>query len=142
MNIAVCAKRVPLSGGRWELTADHLDIDTSGASVGFTTSPHEECAAEAAVQLVEQFGGESTVITLGVADSEEQIRSLLAVGVDRGVIIETDGSEWDPQATATALTEQIKAGSPEGAYDLVLRLPIPPTSRLVSAWPISWVGPW
>ena len=120
MNIAVCAKRVPLSGGRWELTADHLDIDTSGASVGFTTSPHEECAAEAAVQLVEQFGGESTVITLGVADSEEQIRSLLAVGVDRGVIIETDGSEWDPQATATALTEQIKAGSPSGAYDLVL----------------------
>ena len=120
MNIAVCAKRVPLSGGRWEPTADNLDIDTSGASVGFTTSPHEECAAEAAVQLVEQLGGSSTVITLGVADSEEQVRSLLAVGVDRGVIIETDGSEWDPQATASALTEQIKAGSPEGAYDLVL----------------------
>ena len=36
------------------------------------------------------------------------------------MIIETDGSEWDPQATASALTEQIKAGSPEGAYDLVL----------------------
>ena len=42
------------------------------------------------------------------------------VGVDRGVIIETDGSEWDPQATASALTEQIKAGASSGAYDLVL----------------------
>jgi electron transfer flavoprotein beta subunit len=120
MNIAVCAKRVPLSGGRWVLTADGTDIDTSGASVGFTLSPHEECAAEAAVQLVEQHGGSSTVITLGVADAEEQVRSLLAVGVDRGVIVETDGREWDPQGTAAALTEQITAGSPDGSYDLVL----------------------
>ncbi|MEI8056388.1 MAG: electron transfer flavoprotein subunit beta/FixA family protein [Actinomycetes bacterium] len=120
MNIAVCAKRVPLSGGRWELTADGTEIDTSGASMGFTLSPHEECAAEAAVQLVEEFGGSSTVITVGVADSEEQIRSLLAVGIDRGVIVETDGGEWDPQGTSSALIEQVRAGSPDGAYDLVL----------------------
>ena len=120
MIIAVCVKRVPLSGGRWVLTADSTDIDTSGASMGFTLSPHEECAAEAAVQLVEQHGGSSTVITVGVTESEEQIRSLLAVGIDRGVIVETDGREWDPQATASALTSQVQAGTPDGAFDLVL----------------------
>jgi electron transfer flavoprotein beta subunit len=120
MHIAVCVKRIPLSGGKWVLTPDSTEIDTSGPSMGFTLSPHEECAAEAAVQLVEQVGGSSTVLTVGTADSEEQVRSLLAVGIDRGVIVETDGQEWDPQATAAALSAQIQAGAPEGAYDLVI----------------------
>jgi electron transfer flavoprotein beta subunit len=120
MHIAVCVKRIPLSGGRWVLTADSSEIDTSGPSMGFTLSPHEECAAEAAVQLVEQNGGSSTVLTVGTADAEEQVRSLLAVGVDRGVIVETDGQEWDPQATAAVLSAQIQGGTPEGAYDLVI----------------------
>ena len=120
MRVAVCAKRVPLSGGRWVLTADGTDIDTTGAAVGFTLSPHEECAAEAAVRLVEAHGGSSTVLSVGTADSEEQVRGLLAVGVDRGVIVETDGREWDPIATAAALTEQVRAGTPDGPYDLVL----------------------
>jgi len=122
VNIAVCVKRVPLSGGRWALTADSTEIDTSGSSVGFTLSPHEECAAEAAVQLAEAHGGTTVALSLGVAESAEQVRDLLAVGVDRGVIVETDGAEWDPQATATALTEQVRAGVPEdgGGYDLVL----------------------
>lgn len=121
MHIAVCAKRIPLSGGRWVLTPDSTEIDTSGPSMGFTLSPHEECAAEAAVQLVEQYGGSSTVLTVGVPDSETELRSLLAVGIDRGVLVETDGREWDPQATAAVLTEQIQKGTPEGdAYELVI----------------------
>ena len=39
MHIAVCAKRIPLSGGRWVLTPDSTEIDTSGPSMGFTLSP-------------------------------------------------------------------------------------------------------
>ena len=122
MNIAVCIKRVPLSGGRWVLNAEGTDIDTTSSFLGFTLSPHEECAAEAAVQLVEANGGTSVALSLGVAESAEQMRDLLAVGVDRGVIVETDGAEWDPQATAAALTERVRAGVPEegGAFDLVL----------------------
>lgn len=122
MNVAVCVKRVPLSGGRWVLTDDSTEIDTTGSSMGFTLSPHEECAAEAAVQLVEANGGTSVALSLGVPESSEQVRDLLAVGIDRGVVVETDGGEWDPQATAAALTEQVRAGVPEGGgdYDLVL----------------------
>jgi electron transfer flavoprotein beta subunit len=121
MDIAVCVKRIPQSGGRWVLNAEGTDIDTESSFLGFTLSPHEECAAEAAVQLVEQFGGSSTVISLGVPESAEQIRDLLAVGIDRGVVVETDGREWDPQATAAALTDRVRAGTPEGgSYELVL----------------------
>jgi len=109
MDIAVCIKRVPLSPGRWSLTADGSEIDTSGSAMGWTLSPHEECAAEAAVQLVEANGGSVTAFSLGTPESTEQIRDLMAVGIDRGVLLETDGSEWDPQATAAALAEAISS---------------------------------
>ena len=63
MRILVCVKRVPAPGARINITADGQAIDT--AYLGFTTSPHEECAVEEAMQLVEQHGGEATVLTLG-----------------------------------------------------------------------------
>ncbi|MFM9049916.1 MAG: electron transfer flavoprotein subunit beta/FixA family protein, partial [Actinomycetota bacterium] len=91
MNIAVCIKRVPLSPGRWTLTADGTAIDTSGSAMGWTLSPHEECAVEAAVQLAED-GGTVTAISLGTPESAEQIRDVMAVGVDRGLLLETDGA--------------------------------------------------
>ena len=53
MNVAVCIKRVPLSPGRWSLTPDATAIDTSGSAMGWTLSPHEECATEAAPRVVE-----------------------------------------------------------------------------------------
>ena len=109
MDIAVCIKRVPLSPGRWTLTADGTEIDTSSSAMGWTLSPHEECATEAAVQLKETDGGTVTAFTLGTPESTEQIRELMAVGVDRGVLLETDGAEWDAQATAAALAEAIRA---------------------------------
>ena len=118
MDIAVCIKRVPLSPGRWTLTADGTAIDTSGSAMGWTLSPHEECATEAAVQLVEANGGSVTAISLGTSESQEQIRELMAVGVDRGILLETDGAEWDAQATAGAIVDAIKADGT--AFDMVI----------------------
>ena len=51
MNVLVCVKRVPETGGRISLTADERTIDTK--FLGFTVSPHEECATEEAVRIVE-----------------------------------------------------------------------------------------
>ena len=51
MNILVCVKRVPATGGKVSLTPDEQEIDTR--FLGFTISPHEECAVEEAVRLVE-----------------------------------------------------------------------------------------
>jgi electron transfer flavoprotein beta subunit len=116
MNILVCVKRVPLTGGKIVLTEDERAIQTR--HLGFTVSPHEECGAEEAVRIVEQHGGSSTALTLGPPEAEEQLRDLMAIGIDKGIHLVTDGSEWDPQATASAIVDAIQA-TPE-PFDLIL----------------------
>ena len=114
MRILVCVKRVPLTGGKMVLTPDEQALETR--HLGFTISPHEECGIEQAVRLVEEHGGEVTVLTLGPPEAEEQIRDCLAIGASRGILIETDGEEWDPQATAAAIVEAASGGD----YDLIV----------------------
>ncbi len=116
MDVLVCVKRVPMSGGKFVLTADEKDIETK--RLGFTISPHEECAVEEAVRLVEKHGGSVTVLTLGVPEAAEQIREQMAIGADRGILLETDGVEWDPQATAAAITAAVEAD--ETTFDLLM----------------------
>jgi electron transfer flavoprotein beta subunit len=116
MNVLVCVKRVPLTGGRIVLTEDEQAIQTR--HLGFTISPHEECGAEEAIRLVEQHGGASTVLTLGPPEAEEQLRDMMAIGIDRGIHLLTDGGEWDPQATAAAIVDAIRSDSEQ--FDLIL----------------------
>ena len=119
MRILACVKRVPATGGRIVLGDDGRTIDTR--FLGFVVSPHEGCAVEEAIRLIEANGGESVVLTLGPAEAADQLRDALAVGVDRAVHLETDGSDWDPQATAAAITDAVRdleaAGGP---FDLIL----------------------
>ena len=119
MRILVCVKRVPLTGGKMVLTADEQALETR--HLGFTISPHEECGVEEAVRLVEEHGGEVTVLTLGPAEAEEQIRDSLANGGDRGVHLVTDGEEWDPQATAAVIVATVRhEESAGGGFDLIV----------------------
>jgi electron transfer flavoprotein beta subunit len=119
MRILVCVKRVPLTGGKMVLTADEQAIETR--HLGFAISPHEECGVEEAVRLVEQHGGETTVLTLGPPDAQEQIRDALATGADRGILLATDGEEWDPQGTAGAIVAAVEAERSKGGdYDLII----------------------
>jgi electron transfer flavoprotein beta subunit len=118
MNVLVCIKRVPMIGGRIVLSEDEQTIETR--HLGFTISPHEECGVEEAVRMVEQHGGSSTVLTLGPAAAEEQLRDAMALGIDRGIHLVTD-AEWDPQATAAAITEAILAERTAGTdYDVIV----------------------
>ena len=105
MRILVCVKRVPAPGRAINITADGQAVDT--AYLGFTTSPHEECAVEEAVQLVEQHGGEATVLTLGPAEADEQLRYAASLGVAKAVLLPIDGADWDPQRTAAAIAAAI-----------------------------------
>ena len=119
MRVLVCVKRVPAPGAKINITADGQAVDT--AYLAFTTSPHEECAAEEAVRLVEQHGGESTVLTLGPAEADEQLRYAASIGVNKCVLLPIDTADWDPQRTASAIAEAIKGiEATDGVFDLVL----------------------
>src|SRR6266508_7029968 len=106
MNVLVCVKRVPSTGGRITLTEDEQAIDAR--YLGFTISPHEECGVEEAVRLVERHGGASVVLTLGPPEAEEQLRDAMALGVDRAILLETNGADWGPTATARAIARSIR----------------------------------
>jgi electron transfer flavoprotein beta subunit len=115
VEILVCVKRVPTVGGAITLTADGQAVDTRMS--GFTISPHEECAVEEAVRIVEKHGGSVTVVTLGPAEAEEQLRSCLALGASKAVLLETSGdAEYGPIATASALASVAAFAD----FDLVL----------------------
>ena len=120
MRILVCVKRVPAPGARINIAADGQAIDT--AFLGFTMSPHEECAVEEAVQLVEQHGGEATVLTLGAVEADEQLRYAASLGVANAVLLSITGPDWDPQRICCrdrrAIIADIEAS--DGAFDLIL----------------------
>lgn len=116
MDVLVCVKRVPMAGERIPLTADGQDIDAE--FLGFTISPHEECAVEEAVRIAESAGGTVTVLTLGPAGAVDQLRNALAGGAQRAILLETgDGPEWGPIATADAIAAAV---GHHGPFDLVL----------------------
>jgi electron transfer flavoprotein beta subunit len=119
MEILVCVKRVPMVGGKIVLTADGQEVDTRMS--GFTVSPHEECAVEEAVQITERLGGTVSVLTLGPPAAADQLRDALALGAGRAVLLETDGREWGPSATAAAIVAEARRHAEAGdGYDLVL----------------------
>ena len=121
MRVLVCVKRVPFTGGKMVLAADERALETR--HLGFTISPHEECGVEEAVRLIEASGGESVVLTLGPPEAAEQLRDAMALGIDRAIHLQTDGTdgqEWDPEATAAAITEAIRSDEDaSGRFDLV-----------------------
>lgn len=119
MDILVCIKRVPATGAKIVLTEDAQEIETR--NLGFAVSPHEECAVEEAVQLADKHGGTTTVLTLGSTDSTEQLREALAMGINEAILLETDGRDWAPMATARAIIAAIKALQAAGKhFDLLL----------------------
>ncbi|MDH3301576.1 MAG: electron transfer flavoprotein subunit beta/FixA family protein [Acidimicrobiia bacterium] len=119
MRILACVKRVPAPGARINVTADGQSVET--AHLGFTTSPHEECAVEEAVQITERMGGEVTVLTVGPPEAEEQLRYAASVGCHHIVLVPTDGTHLDPQRTAVIITEAVQSLEGDGGeFDLIL----------------------
>ena len=123
LRILVCVKRVPAPGAQITLTPDQRAVDAR--NLAFTTSPHEECAVEAALQLVEAHGGDITVLTFGPPEAEEQLRFSVSVGAQHAVLVTNDevaaGEDADPQATARTIGLAARTLQTEGGpFDLVL----------------------
>ena len=116
MNVLACIKRVPDTGAKIVLTDDNQRIDAS--NLGFTMSPHEECAIEEAIQLTEAHGGSAHVLTLGPEEADEQLRTGLAMQADEATLLQTDGEEWPPRKTASAIANAVR--DREEAFDLLL----------------------
>lgn len=114
MKIVVCIKRVPDTESRIKIGDDKASIDPAGLK--YIISPYDEFALEAALRLKEASGdGEVVALTVGDSTSAEQLRSALAMGADRAVLLKGQPT-LDGGATAKALAEEIKSISP----DLVL----------------------
>jgi len=115
VKIAVCIKRVPDTEARIKIGADGKSIDESG--VKFVLNPYDEFAVEEALRLKEKAGaGEVVVVALGGDATQETMRTALAMGADRGVLLKVDAVPLDPMPVARALADELQAG----AYDLVL----------------------
>ncbi len=115
MKIAVCVKRVPDTEARVKIGADGASIDESG--VKFIINPYDEFAVEEALQRREKAGaGEVVVISLGADAAQETIRGALAMGADRGVLLQAAPIPADGLAVAKALAAELK----DGRYDLIL----------------------
>jgi len=112
VNIYVCIKRVPDTEARIKVSGAAIDA----AGVKHVISPYDEFALEAALRLKESTGaGEVVVVSVGDASSGEQLRTALAMGADRAVLLKGEVTV-DGLATAKALAAELKAASP----DLVL----------------------
>jgi len=115
MKIAVCVKRVPDSETRVKIAADGRRLDEAG--VKFVVNPYDEFAVEEALQRREKAGaGEVAVICLGPAAAQETIRTALAMGADRGILLQTDAIPADGLEAAKALAAELK----DGGWDLIL----------------------
>ena len=119
MNVLVCIKRVVDSSGEVVLTDDAQAVD--GRYAGFTTSNHEECAVELAVQVAGATGGQASVLTLGDADAVEQLRSALAVGCHAATLVSAEAPAFGPADVAREIAAVVRGHEVTGrAHDLVL----------------------
>lgn len=89
MNILVCISRVPDTAARILVGSDGKSIDKQ--NVKFIINPYDEFAIEEALRLKEKSGGEPVVTAIAVSneDAKEQLRTALAMKVDRAVFIKS-----------------------------------------------------
>jgi len=101
MKILVPVKRVVDYNVKVRVKADGSGIETSG--VKMSMNPFDEIAVEEAVRLKEKgVATEIVAVSLGVAQCAETIRTALAMGADRGILVETN-DELQPLAVAKLL---------------------------------------
>ncbi len=112
MNIVVCVKQVPSSEARIHIAADGRSIDPAG--VELVVNPYDEYAMEEALKTREKFGGTLTVVSLGPAKTEEALRTCLALGADRALVVkEASLLGGDGLGAARILAETIRSLDPD-----------------------------
>jgi electron transfer flavoprotein beta subunit len=113
MNIIVCAKQVVDVA---EIKVDSSTMKPILAGVPKKISDMDKNALEEAIKIKEKHGGKITVLTVGAPDAKEQIKELLAMGADEGVLVPP------PQHADYHVVSHLLAGAIKkiGSYDIVL----------------------
>lgn len=114
MNIYVLMKRT--FDTEEKIQIEQGEISTDGAE--FIINPYDEYAIEEALQLKEKHGGEITVVTVGEEEAEKELRTALAMGCDKAVLIniEDDLEEADQYTASAILYNYLK----DREYDMIL----------------------
>lgn len=109
MKIGVLLKQVPDTETRIKIGADGKSFDRDG--INFIVNPYDEFALEEALQINERSGGgEVVLVSLGTAKAEEALRTGLAMGAERAILISDEGMPFaDTMTTAKALAAAAKA---------------------------------
>jgi electron transfer flavoprotein beta subunit len=110
MKVLVAVKRVIDYNVKIRVKADNSGVET--ANVKFSMNPFDEIAVEEAVRLKE--AGKATeivVVSMGPAAAQETIRTALAMGADRGILVQTD-DELQPLAVAKLLKAVVEREQP------------------------------
>lgn len=108
MDIVVCIKRVAATDSSIKLGGDGKSIDPGG--IEFEINPYDEFAVEQALKTREAIGsGSVTVITLGDGDAQKELRTCLAMGADKAVLLNAGDGELDAFNTARILATYIQS---------------------------------
>mgnify|MGYP006266081927 CR=1 FL=1 len=109
MKILVTVKRVTDYERKVKIAPDGSGLVTEG--MNFVPNPFDEIAVEEALRLQKQHGGEVVVVSLGSKDAIQQIRQGLAMGAQRGILVESE--ELDPDAVARVLVKLVEEEQPD-----------------------------
>ncbi len=112
MKILVTVKRVPDPDQKIKLTADGRQLDLSGLPC--VVNPFDAIAVEEALRIRERSSeaGEIVVLSIGAAECEEQLRTALAMGADRGIRVDTPAAAdpWNVAAIVQAVVAREQPG--------------------------------
>jgi electron transfer flavoprotein beta subunit len=111
MKVLVCVKRVVDFNVKVRVKSDQTGVDL--ANVKMSMNPFDEIAVEEAVRLKEAATATEVVaVSCGVAQCQETLRTALAIGADRAILVETD-VELQPLAVAKLLAAVVEREKPE-----------------------------
>ena len=111
MKLLVAVKRVIDYNVKVRVKGDETGVET--ANVKMSMNPFDEIAVEEAVRLLEAgTATEVVAVSLGVQQCQETIRTALAMGADRGILVKTD-RELQPLAVAKLLAKLVEQESPD-----------------------------
>jgi electron transfer flavoprotein beta subunit len=112
MNIVVLLKRTFDTEEKVVIKDNKISEDC----VEFIINPYDEYAVEEGIRLRDELGGEVTILSMGPAESDKELRTALAMGVDKAILVDDESLFGDEYTVSNVLAAIIK----EKEFDIIL----------------------